>query len=236
MEHQLETFVLNNWTIRVRPPRGKAPFPVLGLIHGWTGDENSMWIFSSKLPEHYLILAVRGLYPAQMGGYGWYPDPVGEWPVFGDFLPAVDALAELLFTDLGQHLGSINEAPKISSAMVHSIKEADFSNLSLLGFSQGAALAYVFALSHPGRIRRLAGLSGFLPEGAESLIGTQPLLGVPVFIAHGNRDDLVPIWRAQRAVSLLQQAGGQVQYCEENVGHKLSLPCFHAMQKFFAMK
>ncbi len=38
---------------------------------------------------------------------------------------------------------------------------ADFSNLHLVGFSQGAALSYTFGLLQPKKLHSLAGLSGF---------------------------------------------------------------------------
>jgi predicted esterase len=52
-------------------------------------------------------------------------------------------------------------------------------------------------------------------------------------MAHGTLDELVPVVRARQAVALLQQAGAQVDYCEDNVGHKLSATCFRSMQVFF---
>jgi hypothetical protein len=32
---------------------------------------------------------------------------------------------------------------------------------------------------------------------------------------------------------MLERAGAQVTYCEEDVGHKLSAPCFNALKSFF---
>jgi len=41
-------------------------------------------------------------------------------------------------------------------------------------------------------------------------------------VAHGTQDQLVPIDRARTSIELLEQAGAQVTYCEDEVGHKLS--------------
>jgi phospholipase/carboxylesterase len=188
---------------------------VILLLHGWTGDENAMWIFASKLPEDYLLIAPRGLYPAPMGGYAWHPMLADQtWPGVDDFRPAVAALLEL-----------IEEWPPSPAA--------DFSYLRLAGFSQGAALAYSFALIHPERVGALAGLAGFLPHGASPFLKSSPLTGVPVYISHGVKDQLIPVARARQAVQLLDQTGADVTYCESDVGHKLSADCFRGMEVFF---
>jgi predicted esterase len=44
----------------------------------------------------------------------------------------------------------------------------------------------------------------------------------------------VPVGRARASVALLEQAGAQVTYCEDEVGHKVSIPCLHGLKKFFA--
>ena len=227
MELHVEKWNFSQWTIQARRPKGEGPHPVLLLLHGWTGDETSMWAFTSRLPKDHLLLAPRGLYPAPFGGYGWHPPRQGGWAGVKDFLPAVDALADLLFTPLD--LSSSVDQRSL-------LENADLTTVSLLGFSQGAALAFTFALTYPEHVRMLGGLAGFLPEGAEELSASQPLTGIPTFLAHGTRDELVPVQRARQAVEVLQQAGAQVQYCEDDVGHKLSTNCFKALQAFFTQQ
>jgi phospholipase/carboxylesterase len=199
--------------MRVHRPGGTGPFPVLLMLHGWTGDENSMWIFASRLPRHALIVAPRGLYPTKGGGYSWHPELPKPWPWISD----LEAAADKLFT-------------VISNA---NFPDGDFSNLHLMGFSQGAALAYTMALVNPERIVSLACLSGFLPDGASAWLRADRLKGLPVFIAHGSEDEQVPIERARMSVDLIEKAGADVTYCEDNVGHKLSAKCFRGMEAFY---
>ena len=214
MEFETKTINFEDWVLRIRQPEGDGPHPVVLLLHGWTGDENSMWIFASQLPEHYLLIAPRGLHEAPIGGYSWYSMIDRSWPTLDDFRPAVSALVELIENWSGP--------PK-----------ANFSNLRLAGFSQGAALTYAFGLLHPERIRALAGLAGFLPEGASTAIHGNVLEGLPVYISHGTRDEHVPIERARKAVQLLSKVGAEVVYCESDAGHKLSADCFRGMEMFF---
>jgi phospholipase/carboxylesterase len=95
----------------------------------------------------------------------------------------------------------------------------------LVGFSQGAALAYTLTVLYPDSVHRLAALSGFLPAGAETLLLARPVVGKPVFVAHGRQDNLVPVEQARRSVALLKEAGAQITYCETEVGHKVSAEC-----------
>jgi len=235
----IDTDLVNfqDWTLRVRPASHGAPRLLL-LLHGFTGDENSMWVFMRNFPQEYWMLAPRGLHKAETG-YTWRPpraespEPLAaaqsERPPFGprdpgsrgetagleDFRPAAEALLSLV--------DAYASANGIAAAL-----------FDVIGFSQGAALTTVLALLHPGRIRRAGVLAGFMPKGTESLIATQPLSGKPFFVAHGTQDERIAIEYARRSAELLEQAGAAVTFCEDEVGHKLSAACLRAMEKFFA--
>lgn len=205
--------MIGEWTLRVRDGLGDKPWPVLVMLHGWTGNENVMWVFAPRLPRRFLILAPRGIYPSPLGGYAWHSHAAGAWPAIEDFLPAVNAL-----------LGLLN---------ARNFPGGEFSQVHLAGFSQGTALAYAFTLLHPTRVASLAALAGFMPERAGEWIAGQPLAGLPVFVSHGRFDELVPVERARNAVTLLDRAGADVSYCEEDVGHKLAADCFRGLGAFF---
>ena len=64
---------LDGWVLRQRTPEGPGPHPLMLLLHGWTGDENAMWIFANRLPKNVLLVAPRGIYPTALGGYSWQP-------------------------------------------------------------------------------------------------------------------------------------------------------------------
>lgn len=211
----VETTIIKDgdWILRKRMPEGDGPYKLLLLLHGWTGNEDSMWIFIPRLPKSYLLISPRGIFITPLGGYGWQDNTVKGWPKAADFQTSIDALLD----------------------MVNSL---DFPGINvdrfdLMGFSQGAALAYVMSLVYPERIDKLAGLSGFLPEGLENEIGAEPLQGKKVFVAHGRMDEMVPIGRARRVVKVMKNAGAEVLYCEEDVGHKLSSGCFRGLDEYF---
>lgn len=217
MDEIAERMQIGEWVLRVRQPEGPGPHPLIVMIHGWTGDENVMWVFAPRLPQDALLVAPRGIHPTLDGGYGWETNEDRAAHRFGQvdaLRPAAEALRELITPE--------------------NFPQADFERLSLVGFSQGAAVAYTLGLLYPTWMQKLAGLAGFVPDGAEALVAGRPLEGKPVFHAHGLRDERVPVERARQAVELLEQAGARVTYCEDDVGHKLSLNCFKGLQAFFA--
>jgi predicted esterase len=82
-------------------------------------------------------------------------------------------------------------------------------------------------------VTSIASLSGFLPGGFVAFTNKAAADGVKVFIAHGSKDELVPIESAREAATALREAGADVTYCESDVGHKLSTECFQALGKFY---
>jgi len=207
---------LNGWNLLARIPEGPGPHPAILLTHGWKGDERVMWIFAEKIPAHWLVVAPRGLYPAPGGeGYGWASHrPEEGLSNLEHFTPSVDALAALLDA-LPAHL------------------PGDFRKVHLMGFSQGAALAYCFAAFNPHRVHSAAGLAGFVPEGLEDLAPYQPLQGLPLYIAHGTGDKTIPIDQGRRAITTLTRLGAVTHYCEASVGHKMSAGCLKGLRAFY---
>ncbi len=216
VQSDTELVSFQDLTVRFRRA-SEEPRRLLLLIHGWTGDENSMWVFVRNFDPHYWIVAPRAPYATAPSGYSWRP-PSGRaprGPTLEDLRPSVEKL--LRFVDA-----------------YASENQLDSSQFDAVGFSQGAVLTVTLALLHPERIGRAGVLSGFLPAGAESFTGNEPLRGKPFFVAHGTHDTMVPIEIARRSVEVLEQAGADVTYCEDEVGHKLSAGCMRGLQAFFA--
>ena len=204
-----------DWTLRIRPAVG-TPARVMLMLHGWTGDENSMWVFGRDLPPQYLLLAPRAPHAAQPSGYSWRPLVGGTHgrPSAEMMRPSADSLIRLV----DEYCAAVG---------------VDASQFDVMGFSQGAVMTNLLALLYPQRILRDGILAGFVPGGVESLVAARPLEAKPFFIAHGTQDELVPIERARQSIAVLEAAGAQVTYCEAEVGHKVSADCLRALKQFF---
>lgn len=194
----------------------REPARIMLLLHGWTGDETSMWVFTQKLPDEMWITAPRAPHPADNRGYSWRIMQPGTWgvPSLSDFKPAAKSLIQLMD----------EISPKIN---------VDVTQFDVIGFSQGGALTNTLALLYPKRIRKAAVLAGFMPTGVDELLNKRVLSGKEFFIAHGSQDDLVPIKRAQQSIELLKKSGAKVTFCEAEVGHKVSADCLNGLEAFW---
>ena len=99
----------------------------------------------------------------------------------------------------------------------------------LAGFSQGGAIALQTALRYPSRLAGVLALSTYLPLAAtlKAEMG-EANRSVPIFMAHGEYDDIIPLARAEQSAKALQDAGCKVQWhtypmphsvCPEEIAH-----------------
>ena len=202
-------------TLRIRESLDPSPRFLL-LIHGLTGDENSMWVFARDLPAHYWMMAPRAPHTAQPSGYSWRPPAFGTMD--GPSLEQLKQNAEALIRLVDAYTASVG---------------IDASTFDVMGFSQGAAMSNVLAFLYPNRVGKTGILAGFIPHGLEELVSQRPLEGKSFFVAHGTKDERVTVERARSSIALLEQAGAQVTYCEDDVAHKVSLNCLRALKEFF---
>lgn len=211
-----ELIEFKDWTLRIRKTDHPSPSLLL-MIHGFTGDENSMWVFARDLPTHYWIIAPRAPYTTSPSGYSWRTPQFGteERSSLEQLRPAAEALIKLI------------DAYQLSAGIEASV-------FDVMGFSQGAAMSNLLTFLYPQRIRKTGILAGFVPSGLEDLAVQRPLEGKPFFVAHGTKDETVPVDHARTSIEILEQAGARVTYCEDEVGHKVSLNCLHALRSFLA--
>ena len=90
----------------------------------------------------------------------------------------------------------------------------------LAGFSQGGAVALHTGLRHAERLAGILALSTYLPL-AGSLVPEHSAanLGVPMFMAHGRFDDIIPIERARQSRVALEGLGCKVEWREYAMPH-----------------
>jgi phospholipase/carboxylesterase len=176
-----------------------------------------MWVFARDLPSQYWMVAPRAPHVAELGGYSWRPHFTGTFgrPSLEELLPAAEALIRLI------------DEYSASAGF-------EAATFDVMGFSQGAAMSNLLAFLYPHRIRRTGIMAGFVPAGLEELVPKHPLEGKPFFVTHGTKDEMVTIDRARASMALLEQAGAKVIYCEDEVGHKVSVTCLRALKEFFA--
>lgn len=93
----------------------------------------------------------------------------------------------------------------------------------LAGFSQGGAVVYQAALSHPEPLGGLLVLSSYFAtyETVKTHTANQQL---PILIQHGTQDNVVPEMLGRRAFHVLQEQGYAVEYQQYPMAHTLCGP------------
>jgi phospholipase/carboxylesterase len=99
------------------------------------------------------------------------------------------------------------------------------ARLVLAGFSQGGAMALQTGLRHPERLAGIMALSCYLPlAGSLAAEASAASRDVPIFLAHGLHDPLIPLARARHAREALTGLGYPVEWHEYPMPHAVCEP------------
>jgi phospholipase/carboxylesterase len=92
----------------------------------------------------------------------------------------------------------------------------------LAGFSQGGAIALQTGLRHPERLAGLVVLSSFLPLANALAAEVSPAnRDVPIFMAHGTHDPMIPLARGRESRDRLLALGYRVEWHEYPMPHSV---------------
>ena len=117
-----------------------------------------------------------------------------------------------------------------SAAQVEALVEREHARgipdrrIVLAGFSQGGAIALHTGLRHPGRLAGILALSTYLPLADTLEREVAPAnLEVPVFMAHGKHDGVIPYAFAVQSGRFLQAQGYPLEWHDYPVEHGVSM-------------
>jgi phospholipase/carboxylesterase len=188
-------------------------------LHGLGADGHD---FEPIVHELDLALAVRFVFPhAPM------------MPVTINNGMVMRAWYDIAATDLGRH--EDEAGVRASQAALEELIARERSRgvsahrIVLAGFSQGGAIALQTGLRYPDRLAGIMALSTYLPlagtVAGESQAAHRDL---PIFMAHGELDPIVPVVRARDSRAFLEELGYPVEWheyrmphsvCVEEIGH-----------------
>jgi len=201
---------------RLAPLSGTARQLVV-LVHGYGADGNDLLelgrVWQTRFPDTAFV-APNAPDPAPAGtGFQWFPisrlDPDETEKGTAVAGPVLDAF-------LDAELKALNLRPE---------------NLVILGFSQGAMLALHVGLRRKVAPRAILAFSGLLagqvPTPAPG--GAWP----PIFISHGDSDQVVPPQMMFIALGVLQQIGAKADWhLARNTGHGIDPESLELAAKF----
>jgi phospholipase/carboxylesterase len=105
----------------------------------------------------------------------------------------------------------------------------------IAGFSQGGAVAYTTALTHPEKLAGIIALSTYIPSPAllteDSADANR---AIPIFAAHGTADDVVSPTLGLAARNLLIERGYDIDWHEYPMPHSVCLEEVWAIGQWLA--
>jgi phospholipase/carboxylesterase len=194
---------------------GAAPRLAIIWLHGLGADGHD---FEPIVPEFELPFAARFVFPhapvrpiAVNGGAamrGWYD-------IFG----------------WGHNVRQDDAGIRDSAAAVTRLIDREIDRgipaerIVLAGFSQGGAIALHLGLREPRRLAGILALSTYLPL-AETLVAEKSVANaaVPVFMAHGTADPILPLAMAELSRRELEAAGYAVDWHVYSMPHSVCMP------------
>jgi phospholipase/carboxylesterase len=107
----------------------------------------------------------------------------------------------------------VRASQKLVAEMIAAEKARGSGKIVLAGFSQGGAIVLQTALRHGERLAGVLALSTYLPLHRTLETERNPANHeVPIFMAHGQYDDIIPLKRAEQSRQLLERLGYKVQW------------------------
>lgn len=190
-------------------PAGAGPFPTVVALHGWGASAHDLLGLAPLLHAgNALVLCPQGPVEVPVGpgmvGHGWFPLEPGKPPDPDAFRKGSQALRSFF-------------------AEAREAYPVDPERVVLLGFSQGGAMAYDWALSEPGSVAGLVALATWLPGVLADAVGGKPgQEELPVLVLHGTQDTMVDVEMARASRERLRDFGVQMMYRELEMGHELT--------------
>ena len=125
---------------------------------------------------------------------------------------------------------------RASQKLVEGLIQAEKGKkIVLAGFSQGGAIVLQTALRHPERLAGVLALSTYLPIAATVAAERNPAnQELPIFMAHGQFDDIIPIDRAERSRDFLAKLGYNVEWHAYPMPHSVCAPEIDDISRFLA--
>jgi phospholipase/carboxylesterase len=116
----------------------------------------------------------------------------------------------------------VRASQKLLDQMIAGEKKRGIGKVVLAGFSQGGAIALQAALRQPERLAGVLALSTYLPLSATLEAERSPAnREVPIFMGHGQYDDIIPLARAEQSRQMLERLGYKVEWHAYPMPHSL---------------
>ena len=180
------------------PERDRAGRPLIVLLHGYASHEGDLFQLSPRLPLGPVIASVRAPI-SENGGWAWFS-----------------------FAERGIEDPPAEHVDAAARALLDWLDTLEYTSVSLLGFSQGAAVALQTLRHAPSRFRSIVALSGFVAAGDAAGDAELETLTPPVFWGRGTLDGIIPAATIQRTEDWLPSHATATTRIYEGLAHAVS--------------
>ena len=199
-----EVAAANDWPLRTFLPVGyepNYPYPLLVFLHGHGSSEDQVLRFAPRISRrNYVCIAPRG---PQSLGQREDGRPIYSWGPEGHDDPNVE---EYIFRAIEQTRQGLH---------IHS------ERIYLVGFREGAAVAYRLGLLYPERFAGIVALNGALPRHGAPRLRLPDVRKLRLLLGHGIANAIVPISMARQDSRLFYTAGLDVVFRNHATTHKI---------------
>ena len=182
------------------------------LLHGTGGNEDDLLPIAAELFPGASVLALRGNVLE------------GSMPRF------FRRLAEGVFDQADLAFRTTQLAAFVTAAAA--AYKFDLSQLTAIGFSNGANIAASVLLRHPGMLRQAVLFRAMVPSAAKP---EKSARGTRVYIGAGQRDPIIPPPNVEQLAALLRESGADVTLEWRTAGHGLTAEDIDGAQRWLAL-
>lgn len=185
---------------KVKESLSGSAHSVVVFLHGYGANGEDLLSLADPMAEHmpdtiFYSPDAPERCPGNPGGFQWAPIPFMD----GSSEEEARAARERSAAELNAYLDDI---------LVDLDLEPE--NMAIVGFSQGTMLALQVAPRREDAVAGVVGFSGRLLE--PEMLAEEARVKMPILLAHGDQDDLVPPQSLPDALRTLQGAGFEKVY------------------------
>ena len=204
--------MVNKLNVKEKMPTSGLVKKVVIFLHGYGADGADLFSLSDPISEQLSdCFFASPDAPRKCGaspfGYEWFPIPDIDGSTFPDMMHALASSEKLiikLIDDYKKRFG------------------LDYSDIVLLGFSQGSMISLNIGLRQINDLGGIVGISGqlLMPESLEE---NKKESYPPVILIHGDADEVVPISSMHKAEKVLNKINVNLStHVSNNIGHGIA--------------
>ncbi len=193
---------------RLAPASGGAPKSLVVFLHGYGADGNDL----IALGRQWADLLPDTAFVAPHAPEACAMSPAGrQW-------------FALTMRDPGEYARGVAAArPQLDGFLEVEMERCGVGEAmtALVGFSQGTMMALHAGLLRPRRLAGILGFSGLLAD--PTALQSGPTSKAPIFLIHGDRDDVIPVQALFAATQGLSAADVPVEWhISAGIGHGIA--------------